>query len=592
MTKRMTMEALMLPLIDDAANVFYSKLVSLLDSYWGESFVLHSWCGWHRHNTVGFKWTYGAFSSYKSDRKCVIRLGGIPQDAFSDESLSGTTAYLRAVYRLDLSRVIVDTTESHDSAGGAPVPTYRLDMDEPLEFAGYIVSPEYRDVAYGTEKKTLRVFVTDDNGDVSEETLIKDLAGTYFTVLIGEVDSVGGCGIRFKPVYNHAMLGSESLSEREQFRINAKTSIYPDDRYGTASADGTITQGTKYEWDCGRVLEFRDGTDPFWKYYSIDSDQTRWFVTDSSKPSPMKPDVELPVISHTACPDYFLGGACFRRDDNLTGADGKLFSRITIWRMSSHVYPMSHAQVFMRMTPYKAHEKERITLSNGKTVMRGKRKSEIERLGSQARRFLYAGGSFSDSVFSSLLHNCVFFTDARLAHRSAYEIMKKHASKALKSISEKYLTMLELACSNKSPHYSLDSLALYYRLATDAQKAEMMAERRLTNLDMAFITKHTSCIPEITAGSNGSVTRTLRWDAIWTPYLFVKNATASEYRAHGGTLSKFVNIGTEAEPRYYRIDRISDRAGDFGHDDMQRHHVSVELWSEQDINSYAQVTFS
>ena len=120
----------------------------------------------------------------------------------------------------------------------------------------------------------------------------------------------------------------------------------------------------------------------------------------------------------------------------------------------------------------------------------------------------------------------------------------------------------------------------------------MMSERRLTNLDMAFITKHTSCIPEISAGSNWSVTRTLRWDAIWTPYLFVKNATASEYRAHGGTLSKFVNIGTEAEPRYYRIDRISDKAGDFGHDDMQRHHVSVELWSEQDINSYAQVTFS
>ena len=40
MSKKITLEELMMPLIDDAANVFYSKLVSLLDAMWGQMFVL------------------------------------------------------------------------------------------------------------------------------------------------------------------------------------------------------------------------------------------------------------------------------------------------------------------------------------------------------------------------------------------------------------------------------------------------------------------------------------------------------------------------------------------------------------------------
>ena len=77
MAKKMTLEDLLMPLIDDAANVFYSKLVSVLDALWGQTFVYKAWCGWHRHRQIGFKWKYGGFSSYNSDRKCVIDLNTI-----------------------------------------------------------------------------------------------------------------------------------------------------------------------------------------------------------------------------------------------------------------------------------------------------------------------------------------------------------------------------------------------------------------------------------------------------------------------------------------------------------------------------------
>ena len=59
MAKKMTLEDLLMPLIDDAANVFYSKLVSVLDAWWGQTFVYKAWCGWQRHRQIGSKWKYG-----------------------------------------------------------------------------------------------------------------------------------------------------------------------------------------------------------------------------------------------------------------------------------------------------------------------------------------------------------------------------------------------------------------------------------------------------------------------------------------------------------------------------------------------------
>ncbi len=102
MAKKMTLEDLLMPLIDDAANVFYSKLVSVLDALWGQTFVYKAWCGWHRHRQIGFKWKYGGFSSYNSDRKCVIDLNTID---LSKVPVNGFK-YLRAVYYMDLSKIL------------------------------------------------------------------------------------------------------------------------------------------------------------------------------------------------------------------------------------------------------------------------------------------------------------------------------------------------------------------------------------------------------------------------------------------------------------------------------------------------------
>jgi len=103
---------------------------------------------------------------------------------------------------------------------------------------------------------------------------------------------------------------------------------------------------------------------------------------------------------------------------------------------------------------------------------------------------------------------------------------------------------------------------------------------------MKQITKPVSVAMDMTVNASTGIYENCGWDKIWTPYIFVKNATMAEYKTRGGTLVKFVNVGTETNPRYYRIERTSTEANDFGIDNLTKHTFVIEVWSENDLNKY------
>lgn len=595
MAKKITLEELMMPLIDDAANVFYSKLVSLLDAVWGQVFVLKSWCGWHRHRQVGFKWKYGAFSSYATDRKCVIDLNTIPKEIVNGIAKEPKQSYLRAVYQMDMTKIQIDTTESISNTGGAPVPTYRIDTDAPLTLIGYTISTEYRDLVYGAGTGDLVVCTKGSDGTVDRVIDHRDLPRPYITIVVGYVNSFADVSIQFSPLYRNGILDDDS------FNLNRKTTIYAQ---GSAELDNMttkdVTQGTKYEWDCGRVFEYAfndaDAETVWWKYYSLDSDGMEWLLESSDRPSKQNNDIMLPFINNLSDMDYFLEGSGFRRE--CLSVEKQHF-KLTVWKLKSHVMTPKDGveEVYMRFTPYKMHKREQYTSKSGKTLTKGLKKYQISMFNKVTRDYLYVHHAFrphvqvsADSeIFTELFNNCVFFKDRSLCRRSAYDIAKRYTKKIETSLSADVYLLLISAFSNVSLHYLFNGnplSSLTHPLCTERETIS----GSLTNNDMKQITKFVSLAMDMTVNASTGMYEHCGWDKIWTPYIFVKNATEKDYRANGGALVKFVNVGTDSSPVYYRVERTSKKANDFGIDNAANHTITVEAWSENDLNKYYQAT--
>lgn len=591
MAKKITLEELMMPLIDDAANVFYSKLVSLLDAVWGQVFVLKSWCGWHRHRQVGFKWKYGAFSSYATDRKCVIDLNTIPREIVKGISETNKKSYLRAVYQMDMSKIQIDTTESISNTGGAPVPTYRIDTDAPLTLIGYTISTESRDFIYGAGTGDLVVRTNGTDGEIKDVINYRDLPRPYITILVGTVTSFADVSIQFDPVYRNGILDDDA------FKLNRKTTIYPQDsKYLQSIATKDVTQGTKYEWDCGRVFEYAyndtDTNTVWWKYYSLDSDGMEWLLESSERPSRQNNDIMLPFLNSLSDMDYFFGGAGFRRE--CLSADKQHF-KLTVWKLKSHVMTPKEGveEVYMRFTQHKMHKQEPYISISGKHLTKGIPKYKISKLSSLTRNFLYVHHTFHPSIkylnenliFTELFNNCVFFIDHLMCRRSAYDIARRYKTKITHSLNADVYLLLIAAFSNVSLHYLFNGYpknSLTHALCTTKETIS----GSLTANDMKQITKLVSVAMDMTVNPSTGIYEHCGWDKIWTPYIFVKNATMEEYKASGGTLVKFVNIGTDTNPIYYRIERTSTEANDFGIDNLTKHTFVIEAWSENDLNKY------
>ena len=769
MSKKITLEELMMPLIDDAANVFYSKLVSLLDAMWGQMFVLKSWCGWHNHRRVGFKWKYGAFSSYKTDRKCVIDLNEIdpillkklvekkkPEvkkssldvviekiterststylrnltdnqrettiaiirkesntniaamiskcdvldtdekivlaqllfeagkidslDAFvsehldniknlkkysgqdfSEESLrnlemfktlpsilsgdveksdmtvrmallliadtkvvqetTSTSAssveyeekpvteplYLRAVYKMDMSKILVDTTESVSNTGGAPVPTYRIDTDAPLILLGYTVSTRVEDFLYGDGIGNHVAITYKTDGQVSSlvdaktfmsnrETSVKRYR-PFITVLVGHVSLFAGRCIEFSPIYRNGMLDDET------FKINKKTTIYAHDMDKDVSLLSTndVSQGTKYEWDCGRAIEYcldGDNGSRFWKYYSVDSDGTLWLLESSERPKSQTPEVMLPFLNNVADTDYFLKGACFKKK---TIDAIKKHYILYVWKMSSHVFPLKNGEMFFKFTPRKMHKRKVVKVKDGKEIQVGLKKYEIDKLSKQTNLFLYErhdltlgvglGAVLYKDILSSIFSNSLFFEDVNLCSYSAYDIGKNYTDKVVDVVDADYVMLLISAVMNVSMHYLFNgrpSDSLSYPVYYDYNKASSNAipdEAFVPDIDYLLnVTKYTSFISNMRKDDKGFF-EDASWDKVVTPYIFVKDATRADYASSGGTLVKFVNLGTEEEPKFYMIERRTHTKGDYGVD-TKDHEITVNLWTKGVTHKY------
>lgn len=576
MAKKMTLEELMMPLIDDAANVFYSKLVSVLDALWGQTFIYRQWCGWHRHRVLGVKWKYGSFSSYTSDRKCIISLNDIPIDRMTSNKM-----YLRAVYHLDLTKVLVDTTESISNTGGAPVPTYRIDPDIPITLIGYSLSNKSSDVLYGDGIGN-ECYTTDSEGHLKDVVPEKKLNRPYITFLLGSVVNVANRVIEFDPVYKNGMLPFDEHG----FNINKKTTIYPANTPLSQVPD--LTQGTKYEWDCGRVMEFSIGRSKprYWTYYSLDSDGTRWELESSKRAASQTPTSALPFLSSLYDVEYLMNGACFKTESI---GDGEY--RITIWKMRSHVYPKTHADMFMKMTPYKMH-KQYTKTKNGKKAIIGIHRSEIDKLSKATCKVLYATHvppMENTDFFKNVFDNSVLFTDMKLINKSAYDIASNYSRYIVNEISCNYLLMLILSVSNVSAHYLLSSTSLLWRIASPQHIENLNKRRKFSNREVMMFSKYSVCAPNNPNDGSGEEIQ-LKWQNIWTPYIFVMNGDSDTYKANGGTLCKFVNLGTEEEPKFYRVDRVSNTPDDYGPDRIggeNAHVFHVNVWNSDDINEYS-----
>ena len=585
MAKKMTLEDLLMPLIDDAANVFYSKLVSVLDALWGQTFVYKAWCGWHRHRQVGFKWKYGGFSSYNSDRKCVIDLNTID---LSKVPVNGFK-YLRAVYYMDLSKILIDTTEGITNTGGAPVPTYRIDPDNPLTLIGYTLSDSSADITYGKGIGEVCVKTSGD-GIIESELLPKELPKPFMTLLIGRIFNDSGVVTDFDPIYNNGMLPFDTFG----FTINRKTTIYSSEQhaYLQGSLDtNEISQGTKYEWDCGRVMEYSTGNTLWWKYYSVDSDGTKWLMESSDHPNSTNPEFRPPFLSNLCDTRYFLDGTCFK-----TEVLGDRTYRVSVWRVGTHVYPEKSANLFLKFTPNKMHNVEPFTNRHGEVEYKGIPRHKLPKLTKSASRFLYSrhcipcveDGEGGNVIFRDLLNNSVLFVSPKLVHRSAYDIAKNYTRHVETTWSCNYLLMLILAVSNVSAHYLFSgnpSNSLTWRIASQEALNQIGSLRSLTNADMKLITKYS--VGSFAYNANHECVP--KWQDIQTPYVFIENKDRSQYKSDGGTLCKFVNVGTQEAPSYYKVSRHSTKADDYGPDKIgenSSHTFRVDPWTESDVNKY------
>lgn len=257
---------LIYPEIDDAANVFYSKITSIILELYKEHYNLKNYFGIYDSITFNYHFQFGSFTGKTKIKR-------------SEFDPSKVGQYVYAIWKFPYKDLRVDTSESTESTGGKPVPTYQQKLSCDLTFEGlrYLETQQQNPVeTFGVKGKT------------------KNKDYICLSCLIGQLKGVKDLYVDIDAYYNSLNIGDKC----------------DQNRYDTVERTN-LTYSNKYETDCGRVFKCtamnnRSSDTVKWWYYSVDSKGIYWLL-DSYDTE--EPDIGTPQYSSLFNAELILRGS-------------------------------------------------------------------------------------------------------------------------------------------------------------------------------------------------------------------------------------------------------------------------------------------